>query len=141
MSKKKKSNEAAVRPGRSERRVGNYVFADLPDRVSVRDTGGAVSFSVSKGLAKGLLLSEMLSDGGGGLRGVAAVTWNFLSVVPDMEFLEAVNRLCVDCMGRHPEFYGVIASSSDADHASALADVRSAAEAAEGFATGEGGVS
>lgn len=139
--KKKSSKECGVRLGKSDRRVGNFVFTDLPDRVSVRDIHGNVTFSVTKGYAKGILLSEMLSEGGDGLRGVAAVTWNFLSTVPDMEFLEGVDRLCVECVRRHPEFYGVPSSSSEADHAAALDEARAAEEARAGFASGEEAVS
>lgn len=129
-----------IRLDRGETRVGNFVLAVTGDRVEVRDIGGGVSFSVSRAFPKGALLESMAKDGSDGLRGLLAVTWNFLSVVPDMELLRGVNRLCVECAGRHPELYGSRPGATDEEHAVALDGVRMDAEAAEALAKGpEGG--
>ena len=64
-------------------------------------------------------------------RGSMAVTWNFLSVVPDMAFLSGVNTLCKECAERHPEMYGVM---KDADQDKELAEAMLDEAAREEFA-------
>lgn len=128
---------------RNDTRVGSFVLTVLSDRVKVQDIRGNVSFSVSRSVPKGMLLESMAKDGADGLRGLLAVTWNFLSVVPDMALLEDVGRLCAECAGRHPEMYGARPAATDGEHAEALEDARRDEEAREAFANapdgGEGG--
>lgn len=121
---------------RNDTRVGNFVLTVLSDMVKAQDIHGNVSFSVSRSVPKGMLLESMAKDGADGLRGLLAVTWNFLSVVPDMELLRGVNRLCVECAGRHPELYGSRPGAAEDDHDAALDGVRRDAEAAEALAKG-----
>ena len=114
-----KVSRGKVRLQAGETRVGSFVLKDKDGMIQVRDISGSVFFSVSKSLPKGMLLESMIKDGADGIKGVIAVTWNFLSVVPDMEFLKGVNRLCAECAGRHPEMYGVM---KDADQDKELAE-------------------
>lgn len=114
-----KISRGKVRLQAGETRVGSFVLKDKDGMIRVRDISGSVFFSVSKSLPKGMLLESMIKDGADGIKGIIAVTWNFLSVVPDMEFLKGVNRLCAECAGRHPEMYGVM---KDADQDKELAE-------------------
>lgn len=114
-----KVSRGKVRLQAGETRVGSFVLKDKDGMIQVRDISGSVFFSVSKSLPKGMLLESMIKDGADGIKGIIAVTWNFLSVVPDMEFLKGVNRLCAECAGRHPEMYGVM---KDADQDKELAE-------------------
>ena len=114
-----KISRGKVRLQAGETRVGSFVLKDKDGMIQVRDISGSVFFSVSKSLPKGMLLESMIKDGADGIKGIIAVTWNFLSVVPDMEFLKGVNRLCAECAGRHPEMYGV---KKDADQDKELAE-------------------
>lgn len=114
-----KISRGKVRLQAGETRVGSFVLKDKDGMIQVRDISGSVFFSVSKSLPKGMLLESMIKDGADGIKGIIAVTWNFLSVVPDMEFLKGVNRLCAECAGRHPEMYGVM---KDADQDKELAE-------------------
>lgn len=114
-----KVSRGKVRLQAGETRVGSFVLKDKDGMIQVRDISGSVFFSVSKSLPKGILLESMIKDGADGIKGIIAVTWNFLSVVPDMEFLKGVNRLCAECAGRHPEMYGVM---KDADQDKELAE-------------------
>lgn len=105
--------------------VGGFRIRLTDDRVSVRGVDGGVSFSVERGTPKGALLEMMVSDEGRreGLKGVLAVTWNFLSVVPDMELLKAVNEACVACLERHLELYGSKTGLTDGEQDAELAGV------------------
>lgn len=117
-----KISRGRVRLQAGETRVGSFVLRDKGGHIQVRDISGNVFFSVSKSLPKGMLLDSMTKDGADGLKGVIAVTWNFLSVVPDMEFLEGVNRLCAECAGRHPEMYGIKPDLTDKEQDAELAE-------------------
>lgn len=126
-----KVSRGKVRLQAGETRVGSFVLKDKDGMIQVRDISGSVFFSVSKSLPKGILLESMIKDGADGIKGIIAVTWNFLSVVPDMEFLKGVNRLCAECAGRHPEMYGVM---KDADQDKELAEAMLDEAAREEFA-------
>lgn len=126
-----KVSRGKVRLQAGETRVGSFVLKDKDGMIQVRDISGSVFFSVSKSLPKGMLLESMTKDGADGIKGIIAVTWNFLSVVPDMEFLKGVNRLCAECAGRHPEMYGVM---KDADQDKELAEAMLDEAAREEFA-------
>lgn len=126
-----KVSRGKVRLQAGETRVGSFVLKDKDGMIQVRDISGSVFFSVSKSLPKGMLLESMIKDGADGIKGIIAVTWNFLSVVPDMEFLKGVNRLCAECAERHPEMYGVM---KDADQDKELAEAMLDEAAREEFA-------
>ena len=129
-----KISRGKIRLQAGETRVGNFVVADKNGMVQVRDISGGVFFSVSKSLPKGMLLESMIKDGADGIKGIIAVTWNFLSVVPDMEFLQGVNRLCAECAGRHPEMYGVKPGLTDREQDKELAEAMLDEAAREEFA-------
>lgn len=109
----------------AETSLGGFRIRLNNDRVSVRGVNGGVSFSVGRDTPKGTLLEMMLAEEGhrGGLKGVLAVTWNFLSVVPDGEFLKAVNEACAACLERHRELYGSKVGLTDEEQNAELAGV------------------
>lgn len=117
-----KISKGKVRLQAGETRIGNFVLADKSGMIQVRDIPGSVFFSVSKAFPKGMLLDAMARDGAEGLKGILAVTWSFLCVVPDMEFLKGVARLCEECAGRHPELYGARTGLTDEEHDGVLAE-------------------
>lgn len=117
-----KISRGKIRLQAGETRVGNFVVADKNGMVQVRDISGGVFFSVSKSLPKGMLLEYMAKENQEGLKGIIAVTWNFLSVVPDMAFLGGVNTLCKECAERHPEMYGAKAGLTDEEQDKELAE-------------------
>lgn len=117
-----KISKGKIRLQAGETRVGNFILADRNGMIQVRDISGSVFFSVSKSLPKGMLLDWMSKENQDGLKGIIAVTWNFLSVVPDMDFLKEVNRLCVECAERHSELYGAKAGLTDGEQDGELAE-------------------
>lgn len=118
-----KISRGKVRLQAGETRVGSFVLKDKDGMIQVRDISGSVFFSVSKSLPKGMLLEYMAKENQEGLKGIIAVTWNFLSVVPDMAFLSGVNRLCKECAERYPEMYGVMKDTDqDKELAEAMLD-------------------
>lgn len=134
-----KISRCKVRLQAGETRVGSFVLKDKDGMIQVRDISGSVFFSVSKSLPKGMLLEYMAKENQEGLKGIIAVTWNFLSVVPDMAFLSGVNRLCKECAERHPEMYGVIKDTDqDKELAEAMLDEAARGEFAKAAEKTEG---
>lgn len=134
-----KISRGKVRLQAGETRVGSFVLKDKDGMIQVRDISGSVFFSVSKSLPKGMLLEYMAKENQEGLKGIIAVTWNFLSVVPDMAFLSGVNRLCKECAERHPEMYGVIKDTDqDKELAEAMLDEAARGEFAKAAEKTEG---
>lgn len=136
-----KVSRGNVRLQAGETRVGSFVLKDKDGMIQVRDISGSVFFSVSKSLPKGMMLEYMAKENQEGLKGIIAVTWNFLSVVPDMAFLSGVNTLCAECAGRHPEMYGVMKDADqDKELAEAMLDEAARGEFAKAAEKTEGGL-
>lgn len=134
-----KISRGKVRLQAGETRVGSFVLKDKDGMIQVRDISGSVFFSVSKSLPKGMLLEYMAKENQEGLKGIIAVTWNFLSVVPDMAFLSGVNRLCKECAERYPEMYGVMKDTDqDKELAEAMLDEAARGEFAKAAEKTEG---
>lgn len=129
-----KVSKGGIRLQAGETRVGGFILKDKGGMIQVRDISGNIFFSVSKSLPKGMLLDSMARDGAEGLGGIIAVTWNFLGVVPDMEFLKGAARLCAECAGRHPELYGARTGLTDAEQDGELAEAMLDEAAREEFA-------
>ena len=136
-----KVSRGKVRLQAGETRVGSFVLKDKDGMIQVRDISGSVFFSVSKSLPKGMMLEYMAKEHQEGLKGIIAVTWNFLSVVPDMAFLSGVNMLCKECAERHPEMYGVMKDADqDKELAEAMLDEAARGEFAKAAEKTEGGL-
>ena len=134
-----KISRGKVRLQAGETRVGSFVLKDKDGMIQVRDISGSVFFSVSKSLPKGMLLEYMAKESQEGLKGIIAVTWNFLSVVPDMAFLSGVNRLCKECAERYPEMYGVMKDTDqDKELSEAMLDEAARGEFAKAAEKTEG---
>lgn len=134
-----KISRGKVRLQAGETRVGSFVLKDKDGMIQVRDISGSVFFSVSKSLPKGMLLEYMAKENQEGLKGIIAVTWNFLSVVPDMAFLSGVNRLCKECAERYPEMYGVMKDTDqDKELSEAMLDEAARGEFAKAAEKTEG---
>ena len=136
-----KVSRGKVRLQAGETRVGSFVLKDKDGMIQVRDISGSVFFSVSKSLPKGMMLEYMAKENQEGLKGIIAVTWNFLSVVPDMAFLSGVNRHCKECAERQPEMYGVMKDADqDKELAEAMLDEAAREEFAKAAEKTEGGL-
>ena len=136
-----KISRGKVRLQAGETRVGSFVLKDKDGMIQVRDISGSVFFSVSKSLPKGMLLEYMAKENQEGLKGIIAVTWNFLSVVPDMAFLSGVNRLCKECAERYPEMYGVMKDADqDKEPAEGMLDEAAREEFGQAAEKTEGGL-
>ena len=105
--KVKKGN---VKLQRGDVRVGNFIFHSERDHYKLTDINGVFSLRVSGYTTIGVMMRAALDDPKGNetfLHNYAAVMYNALSSVPDMEFLAAVNDAAVSSVERHKGMYGI----------------------------------
>ena len=115
--KVKKGN---VKLQRGDVRVGNFIFHSERDHYKLTDINGVFSLRVSGYTTIGVMMRAALDDPKGNetfLHNYAAVMYNALSSVPDMEFLATVNDAAVASVDRHKGMYGIedgISENADA---------------------------
>lgn len=133
MTKRKSAGKPARRTD-MDIRVGNFVFHEEDGHVKVEDVAGAMSARVSKYIAKGQFLVMAMDEcaGDDGLRNylqnIAATTFNFLSCVPDYEFMREVNEAVGRCLDRHKDIYGIKEVVDAEEDAKDLQDVKETQE-------------
>lgn len=102
-----------IRLDRDERRIGNFIVKNEKEHIKLSDINQTFTHRVAKRTAIGMFLEQsfdaLASDEstGKGLANYIAVLWAVSCAVPDVEFLETVFKASEDCIGRHPEAYGV----------------------------------
>lgn len=101
MSRKFKINK-------DDTRVGNFVYHIERDAVKVSDINDVVSHRISTYTTKGqFILGAIKEKQTEWLEAYAVVMFNVLCCVTDEQFLNDVNKATVDCIGRHPQLYGL----------------------------------
>ena len=123
-----------LRLDKNERRIGNFVIKNEENHVKVMDVGQIFTHRADKRTPVGQFL-EQCYDGlisnestGKGLGNWLAVIFTAFSVVPDVEWLEAVMSASEACMKRHPEAYGYPADATEQEDARALEEVKGMTE-------------
>ena len=113
-----------------ERRIGNFIIRDENEHVKVSDLNQLFTHRASKRTPVGMFLKQCF-DGlvsnestGKGLGNWLAVIFTAFSVVPDVEWLEAVMAASEACMKRHPEAYGYPADATEQEDAAAAQEVK-----------------
>ena len=90
--------------------MGNFIFHAEKDHYKLTDINGVFSVRVSGYATIGVMMRAALDspkDNETFLHNYAAVMYNALSAVPDMEFLAAVNDAAVAAVERHKDMYGI----------------------------------
>ena len=127
-----KTKKGRVRLQAGDVRVGNFVYHAERGHYKLTDINGVFSVRVSGYTPVGMMMRAALDDPAGNevfLHNYAAVIYNALSCVPDMEFLGAVNGAAVADVGRHRDMYGVEADVSEEADAGILQEERELDEA------------
>lgn len=104
---KVKNDEVVL--GRRDTRIGNFVFTDLDDAVSLQDINGTLRMRVNLRSLGGMLLKIALNEGDseGYLRAWAATMYNVCLCPADEKFLLDLNDVCQRCYERHQDLYSV----------------------------------
>ena len=106
--KRKEGKTLRLRKG--DVRVGNFIYHAEGDHYKMTDLNGVFSVRVSAYTSVGMMMKAAMAspqENETFLHNYAAVMYNALSAVPDMDFLAAVNSAAVAAVDRHREMYGM----------------------------------
>ena len=115
----------------NEKRIGNFIIRDENEHVKASDLNQVFTHRADKRTPIGLFLKQCYDklgadeSTGKGLGNWLAVIFTAFSVVPDVEWLEAVMAASEACMKRHPEAYGYPAGEpTEQEDAAAAQEVK-----------------
>ena len=115
---------------KSEKRIGNFVIKNEESHMKVFVINSVFTHRADKRVPVGMFLSQCFDaldadeSTGKGLGNWLAVIFTAFSVVPDVEWLNAVMEASEACMKRHPEAYGMKSGEpTDEDDERALHEV------------------
>ena len=124
----------------NERRLGNFVIKLEENHVKLSDINSLFTHRVARGIPVGQFLEMAYKDirkdeaKAKGVGNWIAVMFTVFSVIPDVEFLEAVFEASRACMERHPEAYGApVGDVSDEEDAKIIQEVKEMKEFEEDF--------
>jgi hypothetical protein len=104
----KVTKKGKVKLETGDRRVGNFVYHREKAHYKLQDIGGLMSLRVSNTLMAGVMMSEIMDDGGENFLGnYAATMWNLICCVPDIELMADVHKAVTACLNRHKDLYGL----------------------------------
>lgn len=128
----KTTRKGKVKLQRGDVQVGNFIFHAEKDHYKLTDISGVFSVRVSGYTTIGVMMRAALDspkEHETFLHNYAAVMYNVLSAVPDMEFLASVNDAAVSAVERHKEMYGVTDDVGEERDAEILREERELDEA------------
>lgn len=104
----KATKDGKLKLAKNERQINNFVFKNEEGYIKIGDINSQVTHRISKGVQMGLMLENALKDRADNfLHSYAALVYLFSNVVTDEQFFTDANKVCVDCINRHKEFYGI----------------------------------
>lgn len=127
----KVTKNGVLKLGAKDTRVGNFVFTEEPDHVKVQDINTVFFVRVSKRMAVGIWLTNILGMGEKGhdtLKTWASTLWSVLSPAPDNEYIQDLLKAADSALNRHPEWYGIKKDATEEEDAEAAQEVREMTE-------------
>lgn len=101
--------DGKVRLEKGERRIGNFFIKLEDNHVKIQDLSSMFTHRVSRRLAIGIWLENMMKLGEKGepsLKAYFATAWTVFTVVPDDAAIDGFVKLSTEAINRHPEWYG-----------------------------------
>lgn len=118
------SKDGKVILTKNDRRVGNFVYSNYPDRVAFSDINGTVRTSVAKRTLVGQMIADAIASGlDNFLHNYAGYLYYINGVAPDHELIKDVFAAAEACLKRHPDLYGA-AAITDGDDARVIREER-----------------
>lgn len=110
------SKDGKVILTKNDRRVGNFVYSNYPDRVAFSDINGTVRTSVAKRTLVGQMVADAIEKGlDNFLHNYAGFIYYLNGLAPDKEFIQDAFKAAGACLERHPELYGTATLPDDDD--------------------------
>lgn len=129
----KVGKDGKLKLSKDERQIGSFIYKKEAEHIKITDINGGVTHRISrKMLMSGRLLDIQLSNKETTfLHNYATMVYNFSGVLPDEEFMVAVNNACIACINRHKEFYGIKEDITSEQDKEILEEARETYEAIE----------
>ena len=104
----KVGKDGKLKLARNERQIGNFVFKNEEEYIKICDINSLMTHRISKMVLLGQQLEMAYKEKADNyLHNYAALVYLFSNVVTDEQFFVDVNRVCVDCINRQKDFYGI----------------------------------
>ena len=102
------TKDGNLKLSKNERQIGNFIYKDEAEHIKISDINSMITHRVSKHLNIGRMLEMAFKERKDVYLGnYAAMLWNFSNIVTDEQFFMDMDRVCVTCVNRHKEFYGI----------------------------------
>ena len=102
------TKDGKLKLSKNERQIGNFIYKDEAEHIKISDINSMITHRVSKHLNIGRMLEMAFKERKDVYLGnYAAMLWNFSNIVTDEQFFMDMDRVCVTCVNRHKEFYGI----------------------------------
>ena len=102
------TKDGKLKLSKNERQIGNFIYKDEAEHIKISDINSMITHRVSKHLNIGRMLEMAFKERKDVYLGnYAAMLWNFSNIVTDEQFFMDMDRVCVACVNRHKEFYGI----------------------------------
>lgn len=126
------SKDGKLKLSKDERQYGNFVYKNEEEYVKICDINSNLTHRVSKSLNIGQMLSIALKEKRTNwLENYATMVWMFSNIVTDEQFFLDIDKVCGDCINRHPELYGIKKDISEKEDAEILQEAKEVYEAIE----------
>jgi hypothetical protein len=104
----KTTKDGKLKLSKDERQIGNFVFKNEPEYIKICDINSQITHRVAKHLNIGRFLEMGLKEkDDNSLANYATLLWLFSNILPDVEFVNDIDKACGACVNRHKEFYGI----------------------------------
>lgn len=129
----KVGKDGKLKLSKDERQIGSFIYKKEAEHIKITDINGGVTHRISrKMLMSGRLLDIQMSEKETTfLHNYATMVYNFSGVLPDEEFMIAVNNACIACINRHKEFYGITEDITPEKDAEIIQEAKETIEALE----------
>lgn len=126
------SKDGKLKLSKDERQYGNFLYKNEEGYVKICDINSNLTHRVSKSLNIGQMLEIALKEKHTNwLQNYASLVWMFSNIVTDEQFFLDIDRVCGECINRHPELYGIKKDISQEEDAEILQEVKETIEAIE----------
>ena len=102
------TKDGKLKLAKNERQIGNFVIKNEEEYMKICDINSQITHRVSKGVHVGRMLETAWEERSNDyLHTYASIVYLFSNVVTDEQFFLDINKVCIDCVNRHKDFYGI----------------------------------
>lgn len=102
------TKDGKLKLAKNERQIGNFVIKNEEEYMKICDINSQFTHRVSKEVHVGRMLETAWKERSNDyLHTYASIVYLFSNVITDEQFFLDINKVCIDCINRHKDFYGI----------------------------------